>query len=153
MPEWMEGCKETRLDIDDMSNPDIVANMTEMGDIGTYDVVLSRHSLEHLAPHDVRKALKEFLRVLNTGGCAIVFVPDLEDAKATEDVLFVSHAGPITGLDMMYGFRPALEDHPYMAHKTGFVKDTIEKAFNDAGFSKVQAARLGNYDLMCAGIK
>lgn len=153
MPEWMNGCKETRLDISPMCNPDIVASMTEMGDIGNFDIVLSRHSLEHLAPHDVSKALKEFLRVLNTGGCAIVFVPDLEDAKATEDVLFVSPAGPITGLDLMYGFRQVLDEMPYMAHRTGFIKDTIEKAFKDAGFSKVVATRLRNYDLMCVGIK
>ena len=153
MPEWLGECKETRLDIDDMFNPDIVANMIEMGDIGSYDVVLSRHSLEHLPPHDVKKALQEFKRVLNDGGCAIVFVPDLEDARATEDVLFVSPAGPITGLDLMYGFRQVLEDRPYMEHKPGFVKDTIENAFKDAGFSKVTASRLSNYDLMCVGVK
>lgn len=153
LPEWMKGCKETRLDIDERCKPDIVASMTEMGDIGNFDIVLSRHSLEHLAPHDVSKALKEFLRVLNIGGAAIVFVPDLEDAKATEDVLFVSPAGPITGLDLMYGFRQVLEDMPYMAHKTGFVKETIANAFKDAGFSKVVATRLQNYDLMCVGVK
>jgi len=152
-PEWMEGCKETRLDIDVNSNPDIVANMTEMGDIGKFNYVLSRHSLEHLAPHDVDKALKEFLRVLEDGGCAIVFVPDLQDAKATEEVLFVSPAGPITGLDLMYGFRPLLEAMPYMAHKTGFIQETIEKAFKEAGFKNVKSARMPHYELSCVGYK
>lgn len=153
MPEWMEGCKETRLDIDVNANPDIVASMTEMGDIGSFDIVLSRHSLEHLVPHEVDKALKEFLRVLESGGCALVFVPDLEDAKATEEVLFVSPAGPITGLDLMYGFRPLLKEMPYMAHRTGFIKETLIKAFENAGFINIKAARMPHYELSCVGYK
>ena len=153
LPEWMTDCVETRLDIADTFSPDIVANMTGMGDIGTFDIVFARHSLEHLAHHDVSKALKEFLRVLNKDGHAIIFVPDLEDAKPTEDVLFESPAGPITGLDLMYGFRKVVEQFPYMAHKTGFTQYTIESAFKDAGFSEVTTKRLPDYDLMCVGKK
>jgi len=152
-PQWLDRFNETRLDIDENVNPDIVANMTDMGDIGKFDVILSRHSLEHLAPHDVGKALKEFLRVLETGGYALIFVPDLEDAKATEEVLFQSSAGPITGLDLIYGYRPALEQMPYMAHKTGFTQETLKKAFEDAGFVNVKSLRLPNYELFCVGIK
>jgi len=153
LPEWFKDCNETRLDIVDTFKPDIVANMMSMGDIGKYDIVLARHSLEHLAPHEVGKALKEFIRVLNDGGLAIVFVPDLEDVKPTEDILFESPAGPITGLDLMYGFRKVLEESPFMAHKTGFTKELIEKEFDQAGFNKIKANRLANYDLICAGVK
>lgn len=153
LPEWMTDCQETRLDISNAYNPDIVANMTDMGDIGTYDIVFARHSLEHLAHHEVGKALKEFLRVLNDDGHAIIFVPDLEDARPTEDVLFISPAGPITGLDLFYGYRKVIEQSPYMAHKTGFTENTITNAFKDAGFSVVQTKRLSNYDLMCVGKK
>lgn len=142
-----------RLDIDDTYSPDILANMTNMGEIGRYDAIFCQHALEHLAPHDVPVALSEFLRVLKSGGSAMIFVPDLEDVRPTEEVILHSPAGPITGLDMIYGYRKALKEHPHMAHHTGFVKDTLHKAMLDAGFSEVHTERLGNYNLMSVGKK
>ena len=84
--------KETRLDISEINKPDIVASMTDMGDIGEYDAVLCNHALEHLHPYEVPIALSEFLRVLKKGGSAMVFVPDLEDVKPTEEVILQSPA-------------------------------------------------------------
>ncbi len=153
LPEWAGAYTETRLDIDERHNPDILASMVDMGDIGKFDAILCVHALEHLYAHDVTKAMKEFHRVLNDGGNAIVMVPDMEDIKATEDVLYISPAGKITGLDVMYGMRSLLENQPHMAHKTGFVKDTLTKAFQEAGFSKIIVNRLLNYNLMGVGIK
>jgi len=100
LPPWFQGAVETRLDIDPRCEPDVVASMTDLGDIGPFDVVFSSHSLEHLAPHDVGVALGEFRRVLKPGGRLVVIVPDLEDVRPTEDVLYVSPAGPIAGIDM-----------------------------------------------------
>lgn len=153
LPDWIRCEKETRLDIVSDCSPDIVANMIDMGGIGTFDAVLCRHALEHLPPHEVGIALKEFHRVLNPNGVALIFVPDLQDVQATDDVLFESPAGAISGLDLMYGFRPALKDHPYMAHRTGFVQATLEAAIKDAGFSRVVVNRLANYDMMGVGVK
>lgn len=153
LPDWITGVKEVRLDIVPDYAPDIVANMIDMGEIGTFDAILCRHSLEHLPPHDVSRALKEFLRVLNPGGVALIFVPDLEGVSATEEVLFESPAGPICGLDLMYGYRKVLEECPYMAHKTGFVSSTLRKELEQAGFSQVSVTRLSNYDMMGVGIK
>jgi len=53
----------------------------------------------------------------------------------------------------MYGFRPLLESMPYMAHKTGFIQETIEKAFKEAGFKNVKSARMPHYELSCVGYK
>ena len=142
-----------RLDIVPDYAPDIVADMIDMGEIGTFDAILCRHSLEHLSPHNVSRALKEFLRVLNPGGVALIFVPDLEGVSATEEILFESPAGPICGLDLMYGYRRVLEECPYMAHKTGFVSSTLHKEIEQAGFREVSVARLSNYDMMGVGIK
>ena len=153
LPPWASEYTETRLDIDASQNPDIVASMTDLGEIGTYDAILCQHALEHLHPYEVSVALGEFLRVLNPNGLAIVFVPDLEDVKATEEVILMSPAGPITGLDMIYGYRPALKERPYMAHKTGFVKSTLQQALERAGFRKTETKRLGNYNLMGVGVK
>lgn len=152
-PEWAKDYIETRLDIDESCNPDIVASMTNMGEIGTYDAVYCSHALEHLFPHEVETALAEFRRVLNPEGFAMVLVPDLEDVRATEDVILQAPCGPITGLDMIYGKRDMLAEKPYMAHKTGFVKSTLDKAFTAVGFSKVATNRLTNYNLLGIGVR
>lgn len=151
LPDWLEGFTETRLDIDPSVNPDIVASMLDLGEIGPYDAVLCRHALEHLYEHEVPTAISEFHRVLKPGGHLILFVPDLQDVQATEEVLLESPSGPISGLDLIYGFRPAIKDNPYMQHKTGFVQETLQKALS--GFSKVDVKRIGNYDLMGAAVK
>ena len=152
-PFWATDYQETRLDIDESQSPDIVASMTDMGDIGTYDAVYCSHALEHLFPHEVVTALSEFRRVLNPEGLAMVMVPDLEDVKATEDVILDAPCGPITGLDMIYGKRDVLAEKPYMAHKTGFVQDTLANAYAAAGFRKIETLRLGDYNLMGIGVK
>lgn len=152
-PDWAKDYIETRLDIDASCHPDIVASMTHMGEIGTYDAVYCSHALEHLLPHEVSTALLEFRRVLEPEGFAMVMVPDLEDVKATEDVILDAPCGQITGLDMIYGKRDMLAEKPYMAHKTGFVKATLEKAIAAAGFANVFTRRLDNYNLIGVGAK
>jgi len=154
MPEWAVGkYQEVRLDVSEDHQPDVLASMTEMGDIGEFDAIHCSHALEHLVPHEVPTALGEFLRVLKPGGFAVVFVPDLQDVKATEDVLFTAPCGPVTGLDLLYGLRRLLPEMPYMAHRTGFVQDTLAAAFKSAGFSRVSTQRLENYNLMAVAIK
>lgn len=152
-PEWAKDYEETRLDIDPGAKPDVVADMADMGEIGEYDAVYCSHALEHLYPHDVAAALLEFRRVLKPGGFAMVLVPDLQDVQATEDVILEAPCGPISGLDMIYGKRDALKDRPYMAHRTGFVRDTLETVLAKAGFSKVEARRLSNYNLIGVAVK
>lgn len=152
-PEWAEEFQEVRLDISPENNPDVLASMTDMGDIGEFDSIYCSHALEHLMPHDVGVALGEFLRVLKAGAYAVVAVPDLEDVRPTEDVLYVSPCGPITGLDLMYGLRSALKERPFMAHRTGFTAQTLEKAFVEAGFSQVHVKRMECFNLLCIAVK
>lgn len=154
LPEWAVGkYREVRLDISTDNQPDILASMTDMGDIGTFDAVYCSHALEHLHPHEVAIALGEFHRVLNPGGFAVVFVPDLEGVSATEDVLFVAPCGPITGLDLLYGLRSLIPVMPYMAHNTGFVADTLKAAFAEAAFDRIVVERKANYNLMAVAVK
>ena len=127
--------------------------MLDMGNIGPFDYLFCQHALEHVFPHEVDKALSEFVRVLKPDGSAMIFVPDLEDVRHTEEVILQSPAGPITGLDMIYGFRMAIPENPHMAHKTGFVRETLHKAIEKAGFSHVYTQRVGNYNLMGVGRK
>src|SRR5262252_6440154 len=107
MPPWLDGA-EVRLEIDAAVKPDIVASMTDMGAIGSYDAIYCSHALEHLYPHEIPLALGEFLRVLKPGGAAIIIVPDLEDAEPTDEVLYVSPGGPIAGFDLFYGHRASV---------------------------------------------
>lgn len=149
LPEWVPGV-ETRLDISPDNAPDIVASMCEMPMVadGSFDGVYCSHALEHLYPHDVGKALREFRRVLGVGGTAIIIVPDLEDARPTEDVLYESPAGPVRGLDLFYGFRPAIPTMPHMAHHTGFIAATLRAALEAAGFINIWTRRCPDWNLL-----
>ena len=158
LPSWIgvEGkvaIKETRIDIDAECQPDIVASMTDLGDIGEFDVVYNCHALEHLYPHEVPKALSEFHRVLAKNGHAFVIVPDLEGLSFTEDVLYETHGHPVTAIDMIYGKRDLIQASPHMAHHCGFTASLLTDALQHAGFNHAQAHRAGNYNLMGVGKK
>jgi len=151
LPEFLHGCTETRLDIDPSVAPDVVASMANIGDIGPFDAIWCSHSLEHLLPIDGAQALREFARVLAPGGYVMIIVPDLEDVRPTNDVLYESGVGPITGLHLFYG-HDGLEN-PHMLHRTGFMAVTLKDALEAAGFSKVTTQRLNNYNLLGIGVK
>ena len=154
LPWWLEDVEETRLDIDSQHNPDIVASMLDLGDIGEFDVVYCSHALEHLHWHEVDMALKEFLRVLRDRGLAIIFVPDVEGVQANEEVLFDAPCGPITGLDLIYGHRELIKENPHMQHKTGFMMHTLDKKLQEAGFTNVNVKReIGMFNLYAMAVK
>jgi SAM-dependent methyltransferase len=144
-PEW----REVRFDIDPDSHPDIVGTITDMNAVATesMDAVYSAHNVEHLFPHEVEIALKEFHRVLRPDGFALVTCPDLQAAcrLVAEDKLlepaYTSDVGPISPIDMLYGFRgQTVTGNAYMAHKCGFTRSVLIGALLRAGFRTVAAA-------------
>jgi len=149
----MDGFTEVRADVDPSCNPDIVADMRALGEIGPFDAVLCVHALEHVYPQEVGVVLREFHRVLREGGAVVIFVPDLEGVQATEEVLMVTPAGPVSGMDLIYGHRQKLAENPHMAHHTGFVRDTLRKALEAVGFRSVDCKRLQNFNLFGAAVK
>jgi ubiquinone/menaquinone biosynthesis C-methylase UbiE len=153
LPPWYEGRgTEVRLDIDPATKPDIVASLTDLGEIGQFDVIYTSHCVEHLYPADVGTALAEFYRVTKPGGHAMVIVPDLEGVQATDEVLYeLQDIGPLTGLDLIYGCRYDKARSSYMAHHSGFVSATLEAAMLAAGFETVTMKRLPQYNLMAVG--
>lgn len=145
LPDYFGKCEEVRLDANPEENPDIVASIDDLGEIGSFDVVFSSHVLEHLYPHQVPRALKEFMRVAKA---AVVIVPDLEGVAINEDVLYTSPVGPITALDLLYGLRSALAENPHMAHHTCFTGESLKAAMLEAGYAEVKIMPMECYGVM-----
>lgn len=153
LPSWLSHYSEIRMDIDPDVQPDIVGDMTAISAEGPFDAIACFHALEHLHREDVDVALAEFKRVLRDGGVVYIIVPDIEDIKPTDEVLYESSVGPITGVDVLFGYQKVIKDKPYMAHKCGFTRDFLDEVFQKAGFSASVVRRVGNYNLLAVGVK
>ncbi|WP_373031618.1 methyltransferase domain-containing protein [Sulfurovum sp.] len=152
LPPYLAGLLETRLDIDDKVKPDVVAPITDLGDIGEFDVVYCSHTLEHLYQHQVEIALAEFKRVLKKGGVVIIAVPDLTDVQCDDVVMYESPAGPITGRDMYYGLDWFVAANPYMGHNTGFTRPSLKKALEEF-FTDVKIINHTKFNVVGIGVK
>jgi SAM-dependent methyltransferase len=142
--------QEVRLDIDPDVAPDIVATMTDMRPVldESHDAIYSAHNLEHLYPHEVPLALREFRRVLKPDGFALIVLPDLQAvaqlvaAGQLVEPAYISPMGPVAPLDILYGFRPSLaQGNTFMAHHTGFIGRSISVALLEAGFAATLVQR------------
>lgn len=153
--------KEVRLDINPDVKPDIVASITDMKGVqdGSVEGVWSSHNLEHLFFHEVKQAVSEFFRVLKPMGCILVSVPDVQSvaqevAKGNlETPIYQSAAGPVSAVDVLWGFRPSIQrGNHFMAHKTGFTRNTLTEKLRCAGFVRIQVYH-GKYNLMACALK
>ena len=140
--EW----RELRVDIDPAVAPDFVASITDLSGLPDEcaDAVFSSHNLEHLFPHEIPKALAEFHRVLKPDGLTLITCPDLRAAcrwvaeGREEEVAYVSPAGPITPMDLIYSYRGfTASGNPFMAHRWGFTLRSLVEALRSAGFRSV----------------
>lgn len=157
--EW----KELRLDIDPATLPDIVGSMLDMPAVAdeSVDAIYSSHNIEHVYAHEVPVVLNEFLRVLKPDGFLVVTCPDLQSVARLVaedrliDVAYVSPAGPITPLDILYGLRLALaQGNHYMAHKCGFTLNVLLGTLQGQGFhSVVGKKRPAAFDLWAVASK
>ena len=143
--------KEIRFDIDKNVNPDIVGTLTDMKlvETGSLDAIYSSHNIEHIYPHEVLIALKEFYRVLKDDGIVVITCPDLQavcELVAKDKLLepfYESPAGPISPIDILYGHREAIaKGHEYMAHKGGFTYSSLNSSFFTAGFKARYGGRV-----------
>jgi SAM-dependent methyltransferase len=155
--EW----QEVRLDIDPDVKPDIVCDMTDMSNIedNVADAVWSSHNVEHLFAHMVPVALAEFYRLIKPGGFALITLPDIQMVAEyvargqLETTLYVSPAGPISALDVLYGFgRSIASGNEFMAHRTGFTAETLGSKLKQVGFTNIQVRR-DRFDLWAVGYK
>ncbi len=157
-----EGWRELRVDINPNVKPDIVASMLAMPMISaaSVDGVWSSHNIEHLYAHEVPVALAEFARVLKPGGVVLLTMPDLQRVAELivqdklDEPAYVSPAGPIAPLDILYGHRPQIAmGNVFMAHRTGFTARTLTQVLVNAGFERVKVERGKSFDLWAVGYK
>lgn len=152
LPAFFRGGEwdEIRYDINPDVSPDIVGTTQDMSLIedGSVDAIYSSHNIEHIWAFEVPGVLAEFRRVLSTSGFAMILCPDiLSVAQAiTEGQLdkpvYISPAGPITALDILYGYHEDIaRGNLYMAHKTAFTAETLAAHLTRAGFGTVSIAR------------
>ena len=156
------GWREVRVDINPAVKPDIVASMLAMPMVAadSVDGVWSSHNVEHLYAHEVPVALREFARVLKPGGVVLLTLPDLQAvaelivADKLDEPAYVSPAGPIAPLDMLYGHRPQIAmGNVFMAHRTGFTARTLSQLLTSAGFAQIKVERGKSFDLWAVGYK
>jgi SAM-dependent methyltransferase len=154
--EW----KEVRIDIDPSTTPDLVGSISNMRGVvedDSFDAVWCSHCIEHLHDHEVLPALHEFRRILSDDGFAVISCPNLEAvaklivSEDIESVAYLSPAGPIRLLDMLFGHSPSIESgHVHMIHRTGFTRDRIGRLAVNAGFAEARVLEGENYDLWAA---
>ena len=135
-PEW----RELRLDMSVVESESV-------------DGLYSSHNLEHLFSQEVPVALGEFYRVLKPGGRLLVTLPDIEKAAEMilqdkiEETAYVSPAGPIRPLDIIFGFEPYVTGgNAFMAHRTAFTAKSLARQLSRMGFTDGKVMRV-EFDL------
>lgn len=151
-----EQWREIRVDIDPAVAPDVVGSITNLSFLGNgaADAVWSSHNLEHIHSWEVPRALGEFKRVLKDDGFALITVPDLRAVARhladdlLHETLYVSDAGPISALDVLFGHQASQEKgNTHMAHRTGFTSRSLGAALAQAGFAEVRVHEGTRWDL------
>ena len=136
--------KEIRLDINPVTEPDIISSITDMSEVNDQAVnaLYTSHTIEHLYQHEVSLAFSEFHRVLSEDGYVIITCPDLYQIArlildgAVQDEVYTSASGPVNTLDMIFGYGPSIEKGShYMAHHTGFTLSSLFSSLSASGFS------------------
>jgi SAM-dependent methyltransferase len=151
---------ELRIDIDPRNEADYVGSVCDMQSIiedASFHAVWSSHCIEHLHDHEVLPALREFRRILRDDGFALLTCPDIDAiakllvSEDIESVAYLSPAGPIRLLDMIFGHSPSIEaGRVHMAHRTGFTADRLGRLATHAGFAETRVLEGDNYDLWAA---
>lgn len=144
--EW----EETRFDNIEAVNPDMLGSLVTLEDVKdeSYDAVFASHVLQRFYAHEVPQALTSWLRVLKDDGHLVLTCPDLQavSAQVAEgkllEPLYESPAGPVSALDVLYGFRPQIAvSGTIMANHCGFTLNVLAGELQRAGFGSIWGAR------------
>jgi predicted SAM-dependent methyltransferase len=99
---------------------------------GCADELHSYHFLEHVAGYEAPALVREFHRLLKSGGRLVLELPNLE--AACRNLL--------AGMDDQMSMWPIYGDwnhrDPYMLHKHGYTPKTIKALLVECGFIKIE---------------
>jgi SAM-dependent methyltransferase len=155
------GWHEIRLDIDRRVRPSLVASTADLGCLRdrSLDAIWSSHNIEHLFEHDVRSAMAEMARVLRPDGFALITTPDIVKVAAEiaagrlEETMYLSPAGPISPIDVLFGLRSSIAaGNHFMAHRTGFSAPRLGRLLVEAGFAEARVWDGEGFDLWAIGM-
>lgn len=151
IPEQYSEYRHDLLDIDMNDDVDIACDARLMKEHllpSTYDVVYCAHNLEHYYDHEVSLVLEGMRYALRDGGAVHIIVPNIgqlihhmvEGQIDLEDRLYECAEGPITPLDVLYGYGKEIEEsgEPFYAHKTGFTAKRLHRVLAQTGFEDIK---------------
>ena len=121
--------------VDKFASADITADMWDLPfEDGTVDAIWCSHALEHVDIVKVIPTLKEWFRVLKSGGICNVMVPDF-DYIAQHWIEYGPRGG---ALGMIYGNQV----HEGEYHKVAFNEDSLVEDFKEVGFDVLESKTL-----------
>ena len=156
LPPLFGGWRELRVDADPSTDPDVLADLTDLSALGSGSVqgVWCSHCIEHLHRHEVPGALAEIRRILAPDGFACIFTPDLQTiaryiaADQLDEPIYQSASGPVSAHDVVFGFGAAVaRGQTYMAHRCGFTPSSFTRALEEAHFGQFAVLRRPNFEL------
>lgn len=121
------------LDIDSKMNPDIVGDITNLGNIdsSSYDEIVVSHVLEHLEWPESYLALMELTRILRVGGTIKIAVPDM--GSMIRMMLSGDSVWHVIGLIYGVGGRT----NKFEQHRYGFTAGMLVDILEVLGYTKL----------------
>lgn len=123
----------------DLFGGDVTAPMWDLPFAdGSVELIWSSHALEHVSFHRVAKTLKEWFRVLQPEGWAVIQVPNFD---------YVAHywknnPGTMRALALVFG----TQKNEGEFHKCAFTAETLRKHLEEAGFKVAKMDITWNYN-------
>ncbi len=119
------------IDVRKLPHVDYVtsADKLDMFEDNSADLIYSCHMLEHLRKDELESVLKEWQRVLKSGGVLRVAVPDFE--KVAEVYLKMEDLKSVKGLLL------GRQDYPENTHYTVFDFSYLSEVLEKAGFKNI----------------
>lgn len=132
-PGWVN------VDLNPMFKPDLVSEAHRLPSLQdrSVDQIEALHLFEHLTFNDAQRALKEWFRVLKSGGYLCLEVPEIERCFK-----MLGHYTNEEGYDLgeigIFGYPPMIEtEGSPQQHKWGWTEKTLTAALKAVGFEEI----------------
>ena len=114
--------------------PDVISDIRNLDFDDDYaDEAMAIHVVEHFYIWEVDDVLKEWVRVLKTGGKLIIEVPDLEKV-----VLYISEGSTHPSFTLWPLYGDPSEKDPLMVHKWCYTASSLGKMMKHVGLKNVE---------------